>query len=297
MNSGNDNPSKNIYADAVNQDSNTGDQVNSNASTKSTSNMLPSIGSINGPVVLFYGPNSVGKTASLLRLLHYVTNMKECSYAFEGFRDDEVFKTAKQNFEQALLNFRQRPPRTTEFDFLLLNITHRGKPLFKLLEAPGEHFFKQDMPEDTSYPTYLNQIYNSDNKKIFVVFISDDMFTSLSHKEHYSKKVAELINMHMQPNRDRLIVLFNKIDNNKELFSGGRVNEKAVMDKIYSTSDFQAMVNAMRTNRGLREVLFVPYYSGNFNENSSQWSMSENFYPEILWSAINRQLIKRWLWF
>lgn len=253
------------------------------------------IGDVRGPMVIFYGPREIGKTVATMRLLHYIRNHQECEYAFaSGFRTDERSGDAKRQFREGMQNIRNIPPRTSNFNFLLLSITQRGRPLFNLLEAPGEHFFSEQNPGDLSYPMYLNQLFRSDEKKIFVLFLEDDLMGSNGLREQYSMKISNLINQEIQPRRDRLIILFNKIDQNPELFRGGRVNEQAIKNKVYGTPSYQKLIDTIRSNRTLREVLFVPFYSGNF-VTEDRWNMSETFYPQMLWNAINRHLRKRWV--
>ncbi len=133
------------------------------------------VNNISGPLVVFFGPRNIGKTVTLLRLCTYISKYE--IRPDESFRTDkaeykrtiDVFNTVRQNTDFA-------PSATGTIDFLLLNVTYNGNKFCQILEAPGEHFFDVKKPS-VEYPSYLNQILNSDYKKAFVFFF--ELFVTL----------------------------------------------------------------------------------------------------------------------
>ncbi|MEL7246852.1 MAG: hypothetical protein AAFO03_00480 [Bacteroidota bacterium] len=247
----------------------------------------------NDPIVVLFGPPEVGKTVALLRLTAY---LQKHGFAFpisNATPNEGSFQIAKQNFQEVMNRLDSgKPPRTREIDFLLLEARHRSKLNFHILEASGEHFFDRTEPQKQTYPRYMSQIFKAPTKKVYVIFFEENMFGSSDLRKFYANRLSHLINAHVDIKRDKIIVLYNKINNNLHRFQSGKTALDEIYKEVFQHSDYIQFSNSIMANGGkLKHVPLVPFYSGDFYEDA--WSMSEDHYPQKLYDAINRSLRKR----
>lgn len=251
------------------------------------------LGNIKGPVVVFFGPVSSGKTVTLVRLAKYLKLKSKKVKINEGFREDPGYDKVKEAFDYTLSNTNYAPSRTQNINFLLLDVYDKGSRYCQFLEAPGEHYFSQDKSD---YEPYFYEILNSSYKKIFVFFFEKNMFKSRGSREEYSNKIAELIDGNLNHKEDKVIILFNKIDDYQEIFTGGRANEKTLKEWVYNENEYTALKECIKSSK-LKNVLFVPFSSGKFTNASKgrkRWILSRDEYPERLWKALKYHIDKRW---
>ncbi len=147
-------------------------QLGINAAGVSSINV--NIDIIKKPLVIFFGPPDCGKTVALLRLSKYLG--KGVVDPEISFRNDNDFKTTLESFNKIRSNDTLTPESTGHVNFLLLRVTLNSNPYCYILEAPGEHYFNNDSPDFGKYELYLNQIFSSDYRKVFVIFFEEKMF-------------------------------------------------------------------------------------------------------------------------
>ncbi|MEL7425148.1 MAG: hypothetical protein AAFN81_19330, partial [Bacteroidota bacterium] len=139
---------------------------------------------------------------------------------------------------------------------------------------------------------YMSQIFKAPTKKVYVIFFEENMFGSSDLRKFYANRLSHLINAHVDIKRDKIIVLYNKINDNLHRFQSGKTALDEIYKEVFQHSDYIQFSNAIMANGGkLKHVPLVPFYSGDFYEDA--WSMSEDHYPQKLYDAINRSLRRR----
>ncbi len=184
-------------------------------------NTVVNISDTTTPIVIPFGPASAGKTMVLLRMIRYFDSI---GYKF---KPDRLFRPGDdikyQNLCNELGNERPfadyTPGGNADIDFLLVTIRNeRGKSLFQFLEAPGEHFFDGHVKED--FPPYIEKIIGQGTPKTWLVLLQLDWGNSQKDRNLYKQQILVLKDK-MQPN-DRIVFLFNKADQRKDLFDNGK---------------------------------------------------------------------------
>lgn len=275
--------------------------LDSEKTEKNVDRIQPAIDRITQPVVIFFGPKDSGKTVVLLRLASFLGNYQDISLKINReFRTDPDYDDVIKKFEENISNLSYSPPRTLAINFLLLDIFKGNEPLCQILEAPGEHFFDVERPSLTGFRRYLSTILSGiDNKKIIVIFFEPGMLKTPEMRVQYSNRLKLLISK-LDLKRDKLIVLYNKVDKKTELFKNGEVNRKAIKDEIFNIESFSSFKNTLLSNRRLKRVQFLPFSSGEFYDdpngsNVQDWSIGNNKYPKELWQNI-QECLKKTKW-
>lgn len=254
---------------------------------------------IEGPLVIFYGPRGVGKSAALIRLTSYIEKYEECEVEIDhGFRSGNSYANTIREFESIRNKHEFSPARTGELSFLLLKVTKNGSNFCEILEAPGEHFFNLKELQN-SYPTYLNDIFQDNTKKVFVFFFESIMFGEESNrkqiKEQYASKIKDLLNDRFNSKRDKIIIVSNKADQKSGWIVDGRPKVKSFVKGLYEDPDYGKLFKYLRTNRRFGKIRFVPFSAGLFNKTKSNtkkqtFSFSNDNYPRDFWEAIHEAI-------
>lgn len=244
---------------------------------------------IDSPLVIFYGPREIGKTVALLRLSKYI-GRKYMVDLDEGYRNDMAYEKIVIQFKSIMNNFQFAPEATGAINFLVLNVVEKnGSPFCKILEAPGEHYFDPLNPEK-QYPPYLLRIFYSNVRKIFVFFFTIEMFNDDRLYSAYSKRIEDLVKKQIDPKKDRIIILCNKVDMTQHIING-RPKKYHLKNMIYHHPENKGLIEAIKTSRQ-KSVYFIPFSSGVFVEadvNGQQKKVfvhSNDRYPKKLWDAI-----------
>jgi len=257
-------------------------------------------GAILGPVVIFYGPRQVGKTVTLIRISKFVKKNAGINIRVNpGFRTDNAYPTTINTFNELLdKENKYSPQRTGNIDFLLLDYYENGKLYCQLLEAPGEHFFDENDQREPNKPyvAYFENIRLRDYKKVYVLFFEDNMFGNPDLRERYASKAATLINS-LNPKRDRVLVLYNKVDEIPAITVRGKANVETLKNHIFSNPEYNEFKVAIKKS-SLKHIYFVPFSSGSFPEiqgsDKVRWVLGLDDYPKIFWSSIRSSLDKKW---
>lgn len=246
---------------------------------------------VKGPVVVFFGPESVGKTVVLLRLSHYITESENCRVQpNQNFRTDSEYAQAISTFNELMRSTKLAPERTGKLNFLLIDVAENSKQFCQILEAPGEHFFSPSTPEKKGFLPYLNQIMiHSTYKKIFVLFFEEGMLKNDQARKDYANRVEELL-QNIDSNRDKVIFLYNKVDKSTLIMQDGLVNRDDIKKDIFENPNNQSLINYIKKTKGFKNVHFVGFSSGSFTTTTDlqqQWVFSHPRFPKLLWKTIH----------
>lgn len=247
------------------------------------------------PILVLVGPPACGKTTMLYRLTMYLL---KCGYGVlpdYDFRaeQDARYKALCDEFMNEVSNTEngQLPASTDSLDFMLLTVTHEGKKVLQILEAPGEHYFNPDDPKEPKsvFLSYINDIANSKNKKIWAI-MTEPHWKGPGLRSKYATKIKQLQKI-MKPS-DASIVVYNKIDTTQCIGKNGVVNMKSAMKEVddYYPGLFEAFRNRTPILRLFQPYtcMFVPFQTGSYFEDvdGATVSASDDKYPHNLLSLL-----------
>lgn len=247
-----------------------------------------SIANIHGPLVIFYGPAGVGKTVTLLRLCRYIAPRFTVD-ADHSFRNDLEYSHAVEAFEMQRMESVLAPEGTGAINFLLLNISLNGSSYCQILEAPGEHFFPSGAQTEIRHPFYMQKLFQSPTRKVFVVFFERQLMADQERLELYSGSLLNVFRQHLDGKRDRVIIVFNKCDERPDLNRNGKPVNSEFKKLLYRENAVRPLAEFLRDGQ-LARVPFVPFSSGKFGKDSGgrkTFAMSADHYPKNLWEAIH----------
>ena len=249
------------------------------------------------PIVVLFGPKSCGKTMTLVRLTRY---LKANGYTVEpvkSFRPahDRNYKNMCDNYN-TMVNSEDAAESTSKINFMLVKVLNGAKPLCQILEGPGEYYFDSKSP-NANFPKFVNAIINSCNRKIWAVIVEPDTASVLNHadRKNYADKVSRL-KVKMKP-RDKVIFLFNKIDETHFVVSPGNINSTQAVKHIAQTYQgiFSHFRNQNPITRLWRKYLcdFVAFQTGDFStadDGTLTYQEGDDSYPRNLWNVILKRI-------
>lgn len=241
------------------------------------------------PIVMLFGPPSCGKTMTLIRLTRYLQSQGYTIDPVRTFRPtyDTHYADLCDNFDQ-MINSNDAARSTDQISFLLVQVLKQGRPICQILEAPGEHYFMQDDPNNM-FPAYINAIIASSCRKIWSIFVEPGWNDAI-HRANYVTKITGL-KSRMVP-RDKTLFILNKIDKTHLVFAPGRVNMKQA---IKQTQDLYPNIFTPFLNLNPITKLWkkyncdlVPFQTGYYNQNTDGYLYVEGpvEYPKLLWGKI-----------
>lgn len=262
------------------------------------------------PIVLLFGAPSSGKTMTLVRLAKYLNGK---GYALKV---DENFVTTLDvwEYEENCKGFNKMLGTTTALggtnrnDFLFVKVVDsQGKVVCQILEGAGEDYFPMngDNPAETPFPSYMDGVFNTTNKKIWIFITEPNWKVNNQSKVDYVKRIAWCKSQCFN-RTDKAIILYNKVDKVPELLYGqGQVHVKAAMEYCnneYSDpeergTDGTTIFNIFKNPSPLAGILFpkylckfVPFCTGKYTEalkrEEQHYTLSHQSYPAALWEAI-----------
>lgn len=291
--------------DPVNSESNVevGDQ------TTQTTNLggiaTPTIVNQTVPIVVFVGPPSSGKSMILVRLAKFLRSQGYTVKTDPTFLNTIQYQKDCKEFERCLTT-------TTALQgtvkFLLVNIYKDGEEVAKLLEAPGEDFYTTDPAKTRAgkndmIEPYLQAIMASRNIKSYVMLLDLDSDTSFrrdgSHRESYEQRILNHFYDNINKNRDRVVLLYNKIDETPFGDINGCSNPSGARKdaRMY----YPAWFSSMRiTKWGMFTVdnfTFKTFCTGmfavqtdDFGNKYKTYTIADDKYPRELW----KEIISKW---
>lgn len=246
------------------------------------------------PLVILFGPPTCGKTMTMIRLARF---LKKEGYeitpvkTFRNSNDKTYEKDCNQFNEKIRKN--EAPEGTGNINFMLIDITKKGRRLCQILEAPGEGFFDPSHPEK-SFRGYVKTIINSENRKIWCIVVEPDWLDKSDRNAYVSR--IELLKSKMD-HRDRTIFIFNKIDKTKFVISRGRVNIREAFREVESLYEgiFDLFENKNPITRFFSKWRcdFIPFQTADFTkaiDSSIMYQEGPNEYPSRLWSTILKHI-------
>ena len=247
------------------------------------------------PIIIFWGPINVGKTMTILRLARF---LRENGYEVEP---DLTFQKFNNNYEKVCCNFNKLinsadvANRTEATDSILIGITKNGRKVAQILDLAGELCYNSDI-NDFKYKD-LHVVISAPNIKIPIL-----LFASGS-TEYDKRKYVESAYRFFEicgDNRDRCLVLFNKIDltyNRQALNMFFAKNENYLYKRLCEEYPDAAVFFQYNNPRSFLfnrySPLFLPFYTGRYTEYRGEklYIPSPNDWPKELWKVVLR-LIK-----
>lgn len=240
------------------------------------------------PIVLLFGPKSVGKTMTLVRLAKYLetdlkysvdVDMRFCDTAWEYAENAKKFGEMKRTTKK--LN------PTNHNDFLFLKINNGARTICQILEAAGEHYFPSPNlvspghdRTNEPFPGYMNDVFNTNNKKVWI-FMLNPKWTNQNDISDYVKRIRYCANHHFNEDKDRCIILYNQIDETRFMVRGD-------VNKNVAKSDCEHLYNGIFDifRSGIfNKSEFEPFSAGTFPREGNYTPSADKF-PKSLWKKI-----------
>lgn len=258
------------------------------------------------PIVVFVGPASSGKSMILVRLAKYLHSVGYSVKADPTFLSTAEYQNHCKEFNNTL-NTDKALDGTVRF--LLVDVKKEGKLIAKLLEAPGEDYYTT-MPDqikagkNETIEMYLDAIITSNNPKSYVVLLDLDSEISFrihfNHREAYQNRFINYFYNTIDTNRDRIILLYNKIDttdfgniNGCKNLAGAKEDAKKYYPQLFSTMKIKSLGGFIT----LDNFVFKTFCSGRFPSNQNAlgetykaFYPASDIYPKELW----KEIIKKW---
>ncbi|OKY84748.1 MAG: hypothetical protein BHV69_07730 [Bacteroidales bacterium 52_46] len=257
------------------------------------------------PVVVFVGPPSSGKSMILVRLAKY---LRDEGYTIETdptFLNTDDYQQDCQEFNDKL---NTNIALKGSVKFLLVNVYKDGQEVAKLLEAPGEDFYTTDpmkikAGKNDMVEPYLSTIITSNNRKSYVVLLDLDSEISFRrdsrHRDSYQQRFLKYFYPNIDKNKDRIILLYNKIDmtmfgniNCCDNIKGARDDAKLYYKQWFSSMKVSSFGGFISSENFVFKTfctgVFSPQTDG-FGEKYQTYNIANNIFPKELWKEITRK--------
>lgn len=244
------------------------------------------------PLVMLFGPPASGKTLTLIRLTRWLWARDYYVEPIRTFRppQDKLYSRYCSLFSDLVNN----PSKIHVTTPVLVNVTRYGRSICQILDTDGNwcinHF--------TTQPPYYDdfeQILNTPNKKIWIIFLEPDWRDSYDRRR-YLVKTSEIRSRSIGQNK--YILLYNKID----CYNGqGTYCIEGAMKE--ATCQYPDLLQLFANHSIMTKIFkplncpFIPFTSGYFNEveDKGQFSRiiyqeSNDKYPMHLWDSIMHQI-------
>jgi hypothetical protein len=253
------------------------------------------IGDKKAPIVMLFGPPASGKSMTLVRLVRYLRKFGYTVKADTTFKSDSTYKNRCEKFHKNL-DSKEALDGNALNEFLMVKVIKHGTTVCQILEAPGEHYFNPKKPEDIStrnFPPYLTEIIRSlPNRKIWVFITEAEWNVHASVKEAYVSRIRNCKHQLLH-NTDRVVILYNKVDQKEELFEDGQLHvssaEKAMKDEYEGLPSIFKNSNPITSLWRHNNYQFVPFCTGYYTkqiEGKPKYKVSEDKYPQLLWNQL-----------
>lgn len=249
----------------------------------------------NVPIVVFFGPAACGKTMTLVRMTRFLKKQGYSVAPVRSFRPsyDTNYKEMCDNFD-TMINQNDSARSTSLISFMLVDVIKNGRPICQILEAPGEYYFSLKNV-NRGFPSYVNTITSSQNRKIYVVMVEPD-WADESDRRNYVSRISEL-KQRMRAGKDKTIFFFNKIDKTKFVISSGNtnMNEARKYVKNLYPGIFDMFKNQNPITSLWNEYLcdFAAFQTGYFTEVVSgdpTFQEGPDEYPKKFWNIVLNQI-------
>lgn len=244
------------------------------------------------PIVVLFGQPACGKTMTLVRLTRFLFQNGYTVEPVKEFRPtyDTNYTEMCDDFNQ-MINQDDAAKTTSKISFMLVNVSkNNGKTICQILEAPGEYYFNPQVP-NASFPRYFSAITSSPNRKIWCIFV-EPSWGDLSDRNNYVSRIKSL--KKKIKNSDRIIVVYNKIDQTSFLIDGdGNVAKKNAREDIKNR--YSQLFDIFKETRPIISWLnpyrceFVPFQTGDYPkaaDGTKGFEQGPDAFPRRLWKII-----------
>ena len=247
----------------------------------------------NAPLLILFGPPACGKTMTLIRLARYLKREGYTIAPVRTFRPnyDSNYERLCNDFD-AMINRADAAASTSNISFMLVEVMRNGRRLCQILEAPGEYYFNPKEP-GAPFPTYVNAIINSPNRKIWAFMLEPDWMNALE-RQAYTDRIHKL-KLRLRA-RDKIMFIYNKIDRTNFVRGQGKVNESAAKRQV--TYDYPGLFTPFSNPVPIYNVFrpelfdFVTFQTGDYavaSDGTQMFQEGPDDFPRNLW----RVLLKR----
>lgn len=280
----------------------TSDTVETQVATKTPTDpntITVRVGDSKAPIILLFGAPSSGKTMTLVRLARYLRTKKGYSIQVDPLfvTTNDVWEYAENsaNFNE-MLNTTHALSGTGRNDFLFIKVCDdKGKVICQILEGAGEDYFPSAGKNraQTPFPSYMTGIFNTNNKKVWMFLTEPNWSVNQADRNEYVQRIQFCKNQHYHPNRDKSIILYNKVDKTQFVYGPGQVHKKNARE--YCDVEYPGLFNIFKNpsaNPFAKKYLceFVPFSTGVYGEASlnqkGHYDLSHDLYPAKLWETI-----------
>ncbi len=248
----------------------------------------------NTPIVVFFGSPASGKTLALMRMIRFLESHDHQVIPEEVFRPKTDRHYARMCSELKNMVYNNYTPGGTDvISFMLVKVLNPvGQPVCQILEAPGEHYF--DGSPNLDFPTYINAIRTSPNRKIWVFFVEQGWGQDQSERNLYAQKICSMQGL-VSPN-DKVVFLFNKADRQRQRGQYDKIGKPRKELFFNQIKREYPGIFTRYQNTGLTRLLYGEYNfkaicfsSGVFNKTNDGrevWTLESDWYCSELWNAI-----------
>lgn len=243
------------------------------------------------PIIMLFGPRSSGKTMALIRLSRY---LRKLDYAINT---DFIFRSTSDYHDKCKkfmddINTDNALPGTAYTDFLLLQVSKKGRTICQFLEAPGEHYFDPSNISANNFPPYMTQIIHAlPNRRIWVFIAETQWEVSPKTRQAYINRIRSCKNI-LVNKKDRCVILYNKIDRDEALFENGTILTHAA--EIKMRNEYSGLADVFKNTHPITSLFrsynyeFVPFCTGYYSGISTGLSYTESndMYPKLLWKVL-----------
>ena len=245
------------------------------------------------PIVVFFGSPASGKTLALMRMIRFLESHDHQVIPVDAFRPKTDRHYTRMCSElKNMVYSRYIPGGIGEISFMLVKVLNPiGQPVCQILEAPGQHYF--DGSSNLDFPTYINAIRTSPNRKVWVFFVEQGWGEDQSERNLYAQKICCMQGL-VTPN-DKVVFLFNKADKHRssQYNRNGKPRKELFFNQI--SREYPGIFTRYQ-NTGLTKILYGEYNfkaicfsSGIFNKTQDGrelWTPESDWYCSELWKSI-----------
>lgn len=192
------------------------------------------------PLIVFIGPSGCGKSMVLMSLVEYLSKNKQYEIkSNRNFLNTTSYKTNCDYFDNLLTvnahrDDNQKLALPGSRNEIMVDVFENNTIKYRMLEVPGEHFFKYDNNGTVSpLKKYLANIFDKNrlNQRypVYYVFLLDlhtnnyEFLNDGNKRNDYENRLIQIFNIGYNAKRkDRIILLYNRFD---EMMVGGSLDD------------------------------------------------------------------------
>lgn len=257
------------------------------------------------PVVVFVGPPSSGKSMILVRLAKYLRSQGYTIKTDSTFLNTDEYQQDCDEFNDKL---NTNVALKGSVKFLLVNVYKEGHEVAKLLEAPGEDFYTTDPQKNKNgrnniVEPYLSTIMTSTNPKSYVMLLDLDSEISFRkdtyHRDSYSQRFLNYFYPNIDKRRDRIVLLYNKIDmtgfgniNGCDDPKGALEDAKIYYPQLFSSMKVTSFGGFIKSDNFVFKTFCTGMFSNQvdgFGNRYQTYNIASDIFPKDLWKEITRR--------